>query len=176
LYEMPFLLDKVQWFRAQKQARREKKKKSRKPKFVPLASSLRCYPVRFGPDTEVIEFIHDMMDDANLKSVSIIMCLGSIKACVLRIPNTMEYRQLNSTCEIVSITGTFDCENGHHVRGIFNDDKGTIISGDIESLTVYKTVEIVLAECQDVIFSREHDSRTGSDELVIKRKLFKEMD
>ncbi|CAF1228143.1 unnamed protein product [Didymodactylos carnosus] len=176
---MPFLSGTYQAFVARKeahQAHREKKKQMRKSKIVPVATSVRCYPLRYGPGVELIGSLHELIDDCNLKSIFIITCIGNIKSCIIKLSNTLEYKPINSTCDIVSLVGTFDSEGGHHIYGSFADARGNIISGQIESLIVHQTIEILLAECNDAIFVREHDTRTGENELVVKRKPFTEQD
>ncbi|CAF1271449.1 unnamed protein product [Didymodactylos carnosus] len=173
---MPFFSETYHAILARSQAHFEKKRQSRRTKIVPVATSIRCYPGRYGPGVELIESIHDLMEDCNLKATFIMTCIGNIKSYIIKIFNTLEHKSVNSICDIVSLVGTFDSEGGHHVYGSFADAKGNIISGQIESLIVHQTVEILLAECNDAIFTRERDARTGENELVIKRKAFTEQD
>lgn len=112
------------------------------------------------------------MNQAELRSVFIITCVGSVKACRLRLANSTDVIDLNTSHEIVSLVGTFDSE-GEHVHGSFSDATGRVIGGHVMSdypMTVFTTAELVLGECENVVFTREMDHETGYPELVIKDK------
>lgn len=81
-------------------------------------------------------------------------------------------RQLNKKeYDIVSMNGTFDGKS-YNLTGSFADiQTGALIGGKINSLTVLTMCEIMLAEPLDITFFREFDSRTGQNELVVRRKL-----
>ena len=133
---------------------------------------MRVYPLRLSPNTNVLTSIRTLMNQAELRSVFIITCVGSVKACRLRLANSTDTIDLNTSHEIVSLVGTFDSE-GEHVHGSFSDATGRVIGGHVMSdypMTVFTTAELVLGECENVVFTREMDHETGYPELVITEK------
>ncbi len=139
----------------------------------PISSSIRVFPLRLSPNKDVLTTIRTLMKEAELRSVFIMTCVGSVKACRLRLANTTDTIDLTTPHEIVSLVGTIDSE-AHHIHGSFSDGIGRVIGGHVlgdNPMTVYTTVEIMLAECENVIFSREMDEESGYPELVINKKL-----
>lgn len=142
------------------------------PATKPISSGLRVYPLRLSPNTNVFASIRTLMREAHLRAVFVISCVGSIKSCQLRMANSTDMLHLHEPHEIVSFTGTFD-RDGCHVHGAFSDAKGRVIGGhvmDDHPMIVFTTVEILLAECEDVIFDRTMDHQTGYPELVVHHK------
>ncbi|CAF1252953.1 unnamed protein product [Rotaria sordida] len=137
-----------------------------------IPTSIRVYPLRLSPDMDVLSNIRTLMNKNGLKSVFIMTCVGSVKAIRLRMASTTDVIDLNTPHEIVSLVGTLDSE-GQHIHGSFSDRTGRVIGGhvmDDHPMTVFTTVEIVLAECENVTFTREMDPASGYPELVINKK------
>ena len=138
-----------------------------------ISSSIRVYPLRLSPNMDVLTNVRLLMDKAGLRSVFIMTCVGSVKACRLRMASSNDTIDLKTPHEIVSLVGTFDSE-GCHVHGSFSDETGRVTGGHVMAdnpMNVFTTVEIVLAECENVIFSREMDDESGYPELVINKKI-----
>lgn len=138
----------------------------------PLSSTMRVFPLRLHPNTNVFTGIRSLMSRGHLRSVFVIGCVGSVKSCQLRMANSTDLIDLHQPHEIVSFTGTFD-QDGCHVHGAFSDEKGHVVGGHVMSeqpMIVFTTVEILLGECEDVIFDRQMDPQTGYPELVIHTK------
>ncbi len=140
----------------------------------PISTSIRVYPLRLSPNVDVLASVRTLMNKAGLRSMFIMTCVGSVKACRLRMANTYDTRDLTRPHEIVSLVGTIDGE-ACHIHGSFSDETGQVIGGHILSdhpMVVFTTVELVLAECEEVIFTREMDNESGYPELVITKKNF----
>lgn len=138
----------------------------------PVSSAIRVFPMRLSPNMDVLSSIQTFMKENTLQSVFIMACVGSIKACRLRTATAAKLIDITTPHEIVSLSGTFDSQE-HHIHGSFGDQNGNVIGGHImhdHPMTVYSTVEIVIAECENVTFSREMDNSTGYPELVINKK------
>ena len=136
-----------------------------------LPSAIRVYPLRLTPNMDVFASIRTVMKKANLRSVFIMTCVGSVKRGRLRMANTTNTVDLEKPHEIVSLVGTFDGEL-EHIHGSFSDETGRVIGGHVfvnHPMIVYTTVEIVLGECENVLFTREMDKETGYPELVINK-------
>jgi predicted DNA-binding protein with PD1-like motif len=138
-----------------------------------ISSAIRVFPLRLSPNMDVLSSIRTLINKTGLQSVFIMTCVGSIKSCRLRMANSSDMIDLQTPHEIVSLVGTFDSA-GEHIHGSFSDHTGRVIGGHVmgnHPMIVFTTVEIVLAECENVIFSREMDSETGYPELVINKKI-----
>jgi hypothetical protein len=78
---------------------------------------------------------------------------------------------LQERFEIVSLTGTIS-RHGCHLHMALADHQGNVVGGHVlEGCEVFTTAEIVIGECVNQVFSREHDEDTGFDELVVTTKL-----
>ncbi|CAF0924230.1 unnamed protein product [Rotaria sordida] len=137
---------------------------------TPASTRIRCFPLRIGPGVELISTIHELMEDIDVQSLSILSCVGTLSAC------SLDSHQLNKKeYNIVSLSGTFD-KQSHNIMGSFADSEtGSLIGGKIRSLTVHTTCELMLAEPLDCTFSREFDPRTGQNELHVRRKLLTDL-
>jgi len=71
----------------------------------------------------------------------------------------------------VSLVGTLSGDTGHlHIS--LSDAQGHMIGGHvIGGLYIFTTAEIVIGECSDLKFTREHDDSTGFLELVMKNNI-----
>ena len=85
--------------------------------------------------------------------------------------NKNETVSLQERFEIVSLTGTIS-RHGCHLHMALADHQGNVVGGHVlEGCEVFTTAEIVIGECVNQVFSREHDEDTGFDELVVTTKL-----
>nr|XP_033795654.1 bifunctional protein GlmU-like [Geotrypetes seraphini] len=134
-------------------------------------SALSVYALRLGPGEEIVTSLFKFVEDKKLKAPFIITCVGSVTKATLRLAhataqNTNEVIHLNGRFEIVSLVGTLN--EMAHLHISLSDDKGKTIGGHVISdLEVFTTAEIVIGECNGMLFTREMDERTGFPELVI---------
>lgn len=135
-------------------------------------SGIQVFPLRLPANSDFFNFIRTTMKENELQSAFIMTCVGSVKTARLRMANSLSTVDLNKNHEIVSLVGTFDAD-GEHIHGSFSDENGRVIGGHVMSdspMIVFTTIEIVLAECVDVRFSRKFDPETGYPELLIENK------
>lgn len=106
----------------------------------------------------------------NLSAVFVATCVGCIYDCHLRLADGETKRLFQNHYEIVSLTGTI--ANGQsHLHISCSDIDGNCIGGHLlEGTHINTTAEIVLIELDNHYFTREYDSNTGYDELVINVK------
>ncbi|CAF3327352.1 unnamed protein product [Rotaria sp. Silwood1] len=133
-----------------------------------IPSAIRVYPLRLSPNMDVLSTIRTLINKNGLQSVFIMTCVGSIKAMRLRMASTTDVIDLTTPHEIVSLVGTLDSE-GQHIHGSFSDRTGRVVGGHVLAeypMIVFTTVEIVLAECENVTFTREMDDESGYPELI----------
>lgn len=106
----------------------------------------------------------------NIKAGVIICAVGCIQHLHIRLAEAIEYIDKEGCYEIVSITGTLSQENVH-IHIAVSDNTGKTVGGHLKDGTIIDTTcEVVIYELKDYIFTREPDSETGYDELVIKEK------
>ncbi len=106
----------------------------------------------------------------NIEAGVIICAVGCIRHLHIRLAEAKDYIDNEGFYEIVSITGTVS-KDDVHIHISVSDNTGKTIGGHLKDGTIVDTTcEVVIYELKDYIFSREPDSTTGYDELVIKRK------
>lgn len=117
--------------------------------------------------------ICDFVANKNLKSACIISAVGSLSKAKIRMagasPDNEDIRAYEGTYEIVSLTGTVDSKGKSHIHISISDEEGNVTGGHLkDECIVHTTVELVLLDDENILFSREKDEATGFDELNIK--------
>lgn len=75
--------------------------------------------------------------------------------------------------EIVSLVGTLSSVGGHHLHISLSDKNGHVFGGHVfGEMNVFTTAEVVIGECNDLLFKREYDSQSGFDELTVNAREF----
>ena len=106
----------------------------------------------------------------NIKAGVIICAVGCIQHLHIRLAEAKEYIDKEGCYEIVSITGTLS-QKDVHIHIAVSDNTGKTVGGHLKDGTIIDTTcEVVICELKDYVFTREPDSETGYDELVIKEK------
>lgn len=115
---------------------------------------------------EIIAYCQKM----NIEAGVIISAVGCIQHLHIRLAEAKDYIDKEECYEIVSITGTVS-KDDVHIHISVSDNTGKTIGGHLKDGTIVDTTcEVAIYELKDCVFSREPDSITGYDELVIKRK------
>lgn len=107
-----------------------------------------------------------------IKSAAVVTCVGSVHPAVVRMagarPERQDVRVLDEDLEIVSLIGTI-ASYEPHLHLAVSDRNGELFGGHLKDGTLVETTaEVVLAEDEDHIYTRERDSKTGFDELVVR--------
>ncbi len=133
-----------------------------------LASVGRHFALRLHPGQDVQKEILAFAKAQNLRAAAIVTCVGSLKTATVRFANQPEGTALTGPFEIVSLVGAFTRDGGHlHIA--LSDGKGATLGGHLmPGSSVFTTAEIVLVELEALSFSREKDSETTYDELVVR--------
>ena len=111
--------------------------------------------------------------DNNLRAAYVATCVGSLKACTLRLANADRDRPNeiktwdDQRFEIVSVVGTISTAGAHVHLGLA-DASGVGVGGHLISATVFTTAEIVLGEVPGLAFERRFDDATGFKELSVE--------
>lgn len=134
------------------------------------ASTARHFAFRLRPGQDLQQEIFAFAKRKGLRAAAIVTCVGSLNSATVRFANQPEGTPLKGPFEIVSLVGAFTQEGGHlHIA--LSDGKGATIGGHLmPGSAVYTTAEIVLVELQDLAFTREKDTETTYDELVVRAR------
>ena len=132
------------------------------------------HALKLHPGDELLGALKQYCTDNNLRAAYIATCVGSLKACTLRLANAdrdrpNEIKTYDERFEIVSVVGTISCEGAHVHMGLA-DATGAGIGGHLISATVFTTAEIVLGEVRGHAFERRFDDATGFKELAVVRR------
>ena len=133
---------------------------------------MKTYAFRLKPGQDLREEIDKFAKEHDIKAGVIFACVGSLKKAVLRMagakPGVEEIKTYEGAFEIVSLVGTVETGN-RHLHIAISDKDGNVFGGHLkEGSIVETTVEVVIGELEGIKFSRQLDSETGYNELVVE--------
>ncbi len=140
------------------------------PKAVVLSapSKMKAHALRLKPGQDLTEELARWAKEHKIKAASIVSAVGSFKKINIRYANQPKMTAQEGFFEIVSLVGTFN-EDSMHLHASVSNTKGETFGGHLASGNIiYTTAEIVIAELEDVTFTREQDPDSGYKELVVK--------
>jgi len=128
----------------------------------------RVLAVRLKPGQDLKEALETWIREENLQAAYIGTLVGSLTRLCLRLAMAEEVAEWEGPFEIVSAVGTL-CPDGIHVHLSASDRFGTTLGGHLmPGCRIHTTVELVVVQCPDLVFSRRPDPNTGYDELVVE--------
>jgi hypothetical protein len=135
---------------------------------------MKLYTVRLNNNQDLRVELLRFAKQNSIQAGSILTCVGALKSFVLRMagatPDKQDIRTFSGKHEIVSLVGTLS-NNDCHLHIALSNKDGQVIGGHLkEGSLVDLTAEIVIAEDDAVIYTRELDNDTGFTELVVKQK------
>jgi len=123
---------------------------------------------RLTRGNDIKKEIIDYCQKENIEAGIIISAVGCISHLHIRLAEAKEYIDKEENYEIVSITGTVS-KDDVHIHISVSDNSGKTMGGHLKEGTIVDTTcEVAIYELKDYSFSREPDSMTGYNELVIK--------
>lgn len=135
-----------------------------------VQSTAKFHVLRMKPGQDFLIEITEWAKRNKIKAASIVTVVGSFKKVNLRYANLDSTTAQNGFFEIVSLVGTFN-ESSAHLHASVSNSKGETFGGHlVNGNIVYTTAEVVIAEIENAVFTREHDAASGWDELVIRPK------
>lgn len=135
-----------------------------------MNSSFRIHTLRLHPGDDVMPELKKFIAENQIETGFIMSAVGSLTQYNLRFANQPDGSQGEGHFEVVSLTGLLSTE-GNHVHLSVSDSTGRTIGGHLlDGNLVYTTLEVVIGEDLDHIYSREIDPTFGYKELVIKKK------
>eukprot|EP01062_Namystynia_karyoxenos_P039882 TRINITY_DN29005_c0_g1_i1.p1 TRINITY_DN29005_c0_g1~~TRINITY_DN29005_c0_g1_i1.p1 ORF type:complete len:209 (+),score=51.80 TRINITY_DN29005_c0_g1_i1:94-627(+) len=112
---------------------------------------------------------------SGMKAACVLTCVGSLRKAHIRLAGAgatggSPEMHLDERLEIVSLVGTVSADGSCHLHICVADERGRAVGGHLmDGCEVNTTAEIVVADCDGFVFSREHDQRTGYRELTVRR-------
>jgi uncharacterized protein len=130
---------------------------------------VRTFPLRLHPSEDLKQSLVVFAEKNDIRAGLILTCVGSLTRAALRLADQPETSFFEGKFEIVSLVGTLG-PNGPHLHLSISDSTGKTLGGHLQDGSlIYTTAEIVLADLEDWVFTREIDPLTTYDELTPKK-------
>lgn len=130
---------------------------------------MKTIAARLHDGQDLLVEIQRLLAGHNVQAGVILSAVGSLKTSKIRVPVINgEVKYITpSNLEIDNLHGTVSV-NGCHLHISVSDVEGTVSGGHLkEGCIIRTTCELVIGVLEDASFSREPDSQTGFDELII---------
>lgn len=133
---------------------------------------MKIHAIRIASGKDLKQEIADFVQREGLKGGVIISAAGGLSTARIRMPGAHDtndgVRDFDGPFEIVSLMGM--PQDGMHLHISVADREGQVFGGHMkDGCITRKTVELFIANDETLELSREPDSETGFDEMVVKR-------
>ena len=129
---------------------------------------MNIHAIRLKPGQDLKTEIKNYVKEKNIKAGVILNGVGSLAKAKLRLAE-LDIRDFNEKFDITSLKGTLS-QDGCHIHISISDKNGKTFGGHLkEDSIIHTTAEIVLAEFDNLMFTRELDKESGFKELNIKK-------
>lgn len=131
------------------------------PGFVSL-------PVRLPPGTDLRRALEGLLAEHGSEAGFVLAGIGSLRPALIRLAGAQELMCLDEDLEVLTLSGSL-APAGSHLHLSVSLCDGRVLGGHAAyGCTVRTTAEVLLAILPQWRFAREHDVRTGYDELVVR--------
>lgn len=131
------------------------------PEFVSL-------PVRLSPGADLRRALENALAEQGVDAGFVLAGIGSLGPAQIRLAGVQEPLCLDEDLELLSLSGSVS-PAGSHLHLCVSLRDGRVLGGHAAyGCTVRTTAEVLLTLLPAWRFSREHDARTGYNELVIR--------
>ncbi|MBT3828140.1 DNA-binding protein [bacterium] len=131
---------------------------------------MKTYAFRLQRGQDLRQEILAFAASKNIKAGVILTCVGNLEKAILRMAGAKIVKTWEGTFEITSLVGTFEVGNGH-IHITIADVDGNAFGGHLKKGSLVGiTAEVVIAELDDKVFTREFDEATGFKEFVVKSR------
>ncbi len=130
-------------------------------------SSIQATAVRLKPGEDLKLGLSRLASENQLQAASVFSAVGSLSQVALRFANCRETTVVEGKHEIIGLSGTLS-KNGVHLHMSVANTQGQMLGGHVmEGSVIFTTLEVVIAEMKDLVFTREHCSISAFNELVV---------
>lgn len=128
------------------------------------------HAIRLKENDDLKKAIKEYAKEHNIEAGCVLSGVGCVKHAHIRLAKAVSFLDEDKDYEIVSITGTIS-KDGLHIHISLSDEEGNTVGGHLSDGTIINTTcELVILELPNYTFTREFDSNTGYNELVINNK------
>jgi predicted DNA-binding protein with PD1-like motif len=132
---------------------------------------MKTVSVRLHDGQDLSQEIQKIAKENNIQAGVILSAVGSLRESKIRVPVINgEVKYITpANLEIDNLHGTVSI-NGSHLHISVSDIEGTVMGGHVKDGCIIRTTcELVIGILDDTVFTREADSGTGFNELVVTR-------
>lgn len=137
-------------------------------KLAALTATMIVHVIRLHPGDDVKLKLEEFVRERKLEAALIVSAVGSLTDAELRYAAQDKTEKLKGPFEVVSLVGTLSASGGSHVHMSISDKSGKTLGGHLmPGNKVYTTLEVGIGELKGKAFKREHDPKSGYEELKI---------
>ena len=130
---------------------------------------MQLQPIRLSPGADLRRALEGLVGSQNADSFFVVAGIGSLVQATLRYAGESTESTLAGPLEILSVSGSLS-PAGAHLHMSVSDARGRVYGGHVcYGNEVRTTAEVLLAVLPNGSLTREHDPRTGFNELVVRR-------
>ena len=136
--------------------------------------SMKTFPIRLTPGQDLRTALEAAVLAQNCRAAFVLSGIGSLSTAGLRLAGAKQPTRLNGDMEILTLSGTVAVDGGKttsHMHMALSTATGQVLGGHVAlGCIVRTTAEVLLALLPDWEFTREPDTQTGYDELVVRAR------
>ena len=127
-------------------------------------------PVRLMPGQDLRRALEAAVAAQGCSAAFVLSGIGSLAEAHVRFAGVEEPHVVSGDLEVVTLAGTI-AANASHLHATLATSSGEVFGGHVAyGCIVRTTAEVLLALLPEWAFSREPDSATSYEELVVRRK------
>jgi predicted DNA-binding protein with PD1-like motif len=132
------------------------------------APGLVSLPVRLPPGADLRRALEQVLAEHGAEAGFVLAGIDSLRPALIRLAGAEETLRLDEDLEVLTLSGSL-APAGSHLHLSVSLCDGRVLGGHAAyGCTVRTTAEVLVTLLLRWRFSREHDARTGSDELVAR--------
>jgi predicted DNA-binding protein with PD1-like motif len=125
-------------------------------------------PIRLAPGQDVRKALEAALASRGCQAAFVVAGIGSLSEVRVRFAGREHPRHTVADLEILTLSGTMGAHGSHLHASVAGPD-GEVFGGHLAyGCIVRTTAEVLVALLDEWSFSREPDSATGHDELMIR--------
>ncbi|MBD8533106.1 MULTISPECIES: PPC domain-containing DNA-binding protein [unclassified Massilia] len=129
---------------------------------------MRALPVRLRPGQDLRGALGTVLAEHGVAAGFVLQGIGSLSVARIRFAGREEITELRGDLEILTLSGSLS-PDGAHLHISVSDAAGRVFGGHVAAGCIVRTTaEILVALLPDHAFSRELDTESGWDELMIR--------